>query len=462
METATVLRPDQWAEQTCGQAQVRDARRTRRAVTAAGEMVRDPAASLPKHQPTWKAVTAVSRVLKAPDVTGEALMRPPWRQTRAAVDGQAIVLLVQDTTELDLSPHAAMTGLGQIGTGRGRGLLVQTGLAVLPETRAVLGCLAHRPVVRVAAPPQEQRSQRRQRAQRETDIWMQMGEQVGTPAATGRLVHVGDRGGALLSLFWPCRLTQTHVVLRAAQNRRVRANEEEIAHLLDRVRAWPSQAQRPFDVPASHGRPGRPARRTRLQISFGSVSVLPPWNDPRGSTKPLPIWVVRGWETEPPAGEDALEWILRTSLETATCAHAWQRGDWSRCRWIVEEDHHCLKTGCRIAARQVDTAERLIRLLGLMSPRAVRLVQVRDVARRAPESAAAQSVTPAAVALVAARVALPPERLTGAAFWPEVARLGGSLARTRDGPPGWRTLWQGWLYLQTLVEGVHLASHLRL
>jgi hypothetical protein len=50
-----------------------------------------------------------------------------------------------------------MTGLGQIGHGRGRGLLAQPVLAVLPETRAVLGCLAHRPCVRVAAPPQEQR-----------------------------------------------------------------------------------------------------------------------------------------------------------------------------------------------------------------------------------------------------------------------------------------------------------------
>jgi Transposase DDE domain len=269
---------------------------------------------------------------------------------------------------------------------------------------------------------------------------MQMVQQVGTPATNGLLAPVGDRGAEMLSLFRRRRLTQTHVVVRAAQNRRVRANEEAIADLLERVRAWPSQAPRPFDVPASHG---RHARQTRLQISFG------------------PVGVVGVWETEPPAGEAALEWILLTSLETSTCAPAGQRVDWYRCRWIVEEDHQCLKTGCRIEARQVHTAERLIRLLGLLSPLAVRLLHVRDVARRAPESAAVDSVAPVAVALVAARAALPPERLTGAAFWQEVARLGGDLARTRDGPPGWRPLWQGWLYLHTLVEGVPLASHLR-
>jgi len=36
------------------------------------------------------------------------------------------------------------------------------------------------------------------------------------------------------------------------------------------------------------------------------------------------------------------------------------------------------------------------------------------------------------------------------------------LSRRGDGPPGWKTLWKGWLHLQTLLEGVQLASHLRL
>jgi hypothetical protein len=31
---------------------------------------------------------------------------------------------------------------------------------------------------------------------------------------------------------------------------------------------------------------------------------------------------------------------------------------------------------------------------------------------------------------------------------------------TRHGPPGWRTIWKGWLALQTLLEGAHLAFHL--
>ncbi len=459
MEPTQLLHPEQWAEQTFGQAQLGDRRRTRRAVKAASAMARDPAASLPKQHQTWKDLKAVYRLLDEEDITFEALMQPHWQQTRACLQTEAVVLLVQDTTEIDLSTHASMTGLGQIGNAHGRGFLLQTVLAVVPQTQAVLGCLAQKPFVRIPAPPNEQRYQRRHRAKRETDIWLQMVEQVGPPASPNLLVHVGDRGADMLAFFRQCLLTQTDFVVRAAQNRRVQAGEEAIGHLLDQVRAWPSQDQRPFAVPASHG---RRARQTTLQISFRPATLLSPWNDPRGSKEPLPVWVVRVWEGDPPTGEEALEWILLTSLECETCAHAWQRVDWYRCRWIVEEYHQCLKTGCRLEERHVQSAERLIRLLGVLSPIAVRLVQLRDVARRTPEAAALPSVEPAAVALIAASLALPTEQVTVAQFWKEVARLGGYLGRRRDGPPGWKTLWQGWVHLQAMLEGVHLAAHLRL
>ena len=128
----------------------------------------------------------------------------------------------------------------------------------------------------------------------------------------------------------------------------------------------------------------------------------------------------------------------------------------------VKSTTQFLKTGCPIEARQVQTADRFMSLLGLVSPMAVRLVQLRYLARLVPETAALQHLEPAAVTLVAARAALSPEELTVARFWREVACLSGDLARTRDGPPGWKTLWKGWLYLQTLLEGVQLAAHLHL
>jgi hypothetical protein len=51
-----------------------------------------------------------------------------------------VVLLIQDTTEVDLSHHPKTEGLGQIGNERGRGLYLQTALAVLPKTGEVVDC----------------------------------------------------------------------------------------------------------------------------------------------------------------------------------------------------------------------------------------------------------------------------------------------------------------------------------
>ncbi len=49
--------------------------------------------------------------------------------------------------------------------------------------------------------------------------------------------------------------------------------------------------------------------------------------------------------------------------------------------------------------------------------------------------------------------------MTSQQCWYAIARYGGYLGRKGDGPPGWKTLWRGWLHIQAVLEGVHLASH---
>ena len=83
-----------------------------------------------------------------------------------------MVLLVHDTTDIDVSHRRKISGVGHIGNERGRGFFVQTVLAVRRERREVLGCLAQEPFVRIPAPDGEQRYQRRKREERETDVFI--------------------------------------------------------------------------------------------------------------------------------------------------------------------------------------------------------------------------------------------------------------------------------------------------
>jgi hypothetical protein len=253
-----------------------------------------------------------------------------------------------------------------------------------------------------------------------------------------------------------CREQRQHFLVRAAQNRRVRGEDETQDYLFSLTRALPGQGTRTLDLPARHG---QPARQAQVEISFSPVTVLPPKGSPYKDA--LACWVVRVWEPAPPAGiTEPLEWVLITSLPTVDLAAAWERVAWYTCRWLVEDYHQCLKTGCGIEQRQLQTGPGLFRLLGLLSPVALRLLQLREVARLTPERLALAELPREVVQVVAHLAEVPVETLTVQCFWRAVAQQGGYLGRRRDGPPGWKTLWKGWLYVQTLLEGIHLAQQL--
>ena len=361
MNTQEVLDPQQWAERTFGGVHLHDLRRSRRAVKVASNLAENPLGSLPAQMRTWKETKALYRRLPEPDVTFAALMQPHLQQTREQALSSPVVLMVQDTTDIDLSHRRKISGVGQIGNERGRGFFVQTVLAVRPPTREVLGCMAQEPFVRIPAPKGEQRAERRKREVRETDVWMRQVHAIGTPAPANVWVHVGDRGADRFPFFQACQATQTHFLVRAAQNRRVQQSEDEISYELPQARAFPSQASRPFEVPARHG---RQARATQLQLAFGQMTLLPPRNEPRASKEPLTVWVVRVWEEQAPEGEEPLEWVLLTSVPTTTLQQAWERGDWYGYRWLAQDYHQCLKSGCRIEQRQGPPVDGLMRRLG--------------------------------------------------------------------------------------------------
>jgi hypothetical protein len=138
------------------------------------------------------------------------------------------------------------------------------------------------------------------------------------------------------------------------------------------------------------------------------------------------VWVIRLWEEQAPDGEEPLAWIGLPSVPTTTLEQAWERVDWYSSRWLVEDYHQCLKSGCRIEQQQLQTVDGLIRLLGLLSPLAVRLLQVQALAREDPERPAHEVIEPLMLAVVVQRSGHSPATMTVGTFWTEVARLGGS------------------------------------
>lgn len=455
------LEPAAWATLTYGDAALGDGRRTARVVATTAAIAAQPTASLPQQLRDPAALKATYRLPHEADVTLQALLAPHLAATRAAAAAHPVVLFVQDASHLDSSAHRATTGLGPLGDGRKQGLILQSALAVLPADGTVLGLAASEVFARVPAPRRGERSDERQHRSRESEVWARLVEQIGSPPGTQTWVHVGDRGSDLFPFFAACQAQGTQVLLRAAQDRCISTAEGEATYLCTAARALPAQATRPFAVPArpkTSKHPARTARQTTLALAWAPITVEPPVHG--RPQAPLPAWLVHVWECPPPAAaEDPLEWILLTTVPTTTVAEAWERVDWYTRRWLVEDFYQALKTGCRLEQSQLRDGAAITRLVGLLAPVAVRLLQLRQAARSTPEPPATAVLEPRVVQVVAHLTGQPAD-LSSAQVWRLVARLGGHQGRTGDGDPGWRTVWRGWQYVQTVLRGVTLAADL--
>lgn len=458
--TAWVPDAAAWAAQQWGAVQIGDRRRTARAVQIGCALAHTPEASLPQQMQNWDDLRATYRLLNNAHVTLAALLAPHIQATLAAAGQASLVLFVEDTTELDFSTHRTMRGLGPVGNGRGRGLLLHDTLAVLPNQRTVLG-LAHLQVVlRQKAPAAHAATSAEGR------LWQASATAVGTPPAGARWIHVSDRGSDDFAYLATCLDQGTHVLIRAAQNRLLmwapeapQAHDPAAQHLRDYARSLPAVPGAGYTV-TLRATAQQPARTAALVLAWAPVTLPPPPGSPGGLADhaPLAFWLLHVWEPAPPAGGEAVDWILLSSLPTTTPAAAQQAANWwYPCRWLCEDFHQALKTGVGIEHSQLDDGADVQRLLGFCAPLAVRLLQLRTLAQQAPAVPAASAVDPLLLQVLAARLGVEAQTLTLARFWRAVAQLGGYLGRTNDGPPGWRTVWKGWRYLCDLAEGAHLA-----
>src|ERR1044071_116329 len=109
-------------------------------------------------------------------------------------------------------------------------------------------------------------------------------------------------------------------------------------------------------------------------------------------------------------------------------------------RSFYKEFHKILKSGCRVEACRLQTAQRLIRYVTLCSVIAWRLYWLTHINRTAPTTPATTILAPEEVAalqvLAGGVLPLPTPSLTTREAVRLIAKLGGFLGRRQDGEPG--------------------------
>src|SRR3954465_7169633 len=201
-----------WAETQFGTADLGDARRTHRLVSIMAAIARAPDESLPRQLGSLANTKAGYRLFDCGAVPRPAVMNPHVAPCRPAAARHPIVLMVQDDTILDFSPHRALKGAGRVGDDRGTGFLAHSCLAVLPSG-ATLG-LAHQTIG--ARPPKGVTPQTRASA-----VWADTVETIGRPPDGTAFVSVGDRGADIFVHLERVQEAGWDAVVRAARGRRL-------------------------------------------------------------------------------------------------------------------------------------------------------------------------------------------------------------------------------------------------
>jgi hypothetical protein len=435
-----------------------DERRTRRLVDLADRISRHPGGSFPEKLQSPADLKALYRLCASPAVTHAAVLAPHRELTRRCLQQTQLPLLViHDGTELDYTSRKSLATLGSIGDGRGRGYVCHNSLVVDPESLEVKGLVNQILHHRAAGFRKESRKQRRLRKSRESRLW---------PLATADLpanwnvIDVCDRGADTFEFLEQEMNSGRRFVIRSAQNRRLPGSGSQ-RYLHTELRCQPAVGTRTLKLTAHRCRKKRIAS---LAIAFMAATVLAPHKKQgEHGNEPLSLWVVRVWELEPPRGEKPLEWILLTNEPIDTIAAAERVIAWYQARWVIEEFHKAMKTGCGIEQLQFTAEERLQPAIALLSVVALTLLNLRAAARapHATTRAASEIVSRDYVKLLSLWRYKEVRDLTIHEFFYALARLGGHQNRKNDKPPGWLILWRGWTSLQTMLAGAEAIRHKR-
>src|SRR5438067_479076 len=186
-----------FGQRNFGTLQLGDKRRTTRLVQAVDLMCRHPGGTLPDKLNRPAELRAFYRLMQRPEVTHGVLIRSHADYTRSRIaelaEQSVDVLILHDATELDFTSKKTVSEhMSQIGMGTRRGYVCHNSLAVRADTGAVLGLTSQILHHRACVPENETPKQRRERANRESRLWVQ-GAQASGPAPQGaRCIDVSD------------------------------------------------------------------------------------------------------------------------------------------------------------------------------------------------------------------------------------------------------------------------------
>jgi Transposase DNA-binding/Transposase Tn5 dimerisation domain len=447
-----------WVQEELVTADLDDARLDRRFELLLSALGARPNLSIPAACGGRAEMTAAYRFFDNDKVTFAKVLQPHADRTLQRLAAQPVALLVQDTTEADLTrPQMEVQGVGELDGAR-RGLLVHTLHAFTPDGTP-LGTVWAEVLNRtdgVSHAPKAEKEHAKKHTpfeDKESLRWLtglRQARDVAEHCPAVSCVCVADSEADIYELFVEPR-GPLHVLIRACQDRALATAAG--GHLRARVLATPLLYTVPLSIRGRQAktaaeqrgrRQDRQGRQTTVEVRAATVTLRPPWRCDR-QLPAVTVNVVLVREPHPPAGAEPVEWLLLTTLPIDTPEQVRTVVAYYCVRWCVEILFRTLKSGCRVEERRFEHVDRVLPCLALMLIVAWRTLFVCRLSRECPDLDCEALFEPSEwqAVWVAVHKKKPPKKTPRLAEMVHlIAGLGGYVERP-ESEPGPQTVWIG-------------------
>jgi hypothetical protein len=442
-------RDREWAQDLYGAADLGDARRTARLVAMAAGALAQPAGRITQVF-TGAAREGAYDFLEHPANDVRAIARAQYNDALRACRGDPFAWVPLDITDLQVVDTQKVKGTGRIGSDRRptRGFEVMTALAIRPD-----GVLAG-----VCGQAWWARSEtrvtdchNRPMDDKETRWWGlccgRVAARFATDAPGTRPWFLMDRGADIAEFLLEQVGAERLWTVRGKHDRRV--YDPLHTHVREQLAASAPLGVYAIQVAKTKTEPARTAW-VELRARPLTLRLVKRLEDREFA---VAAWAVEVREPSPPAGVEALDWLLYTSYPVEDFGDACLVAYGYSVRARIEEYHRIWKSGgCDVQTQQLRSAKAIETWSRLLSSVAVRLIQIRDTAREHPTTPATDLFTAAEIEATLV-LRQPHDHAPGTVptvvrmvRW--IAELGGYTGRASGGPPGVTNLERGWEKVQ--------------
>jgi hypothetical protein len=458
-----------WVVNEMKNVDLKDVRLSGRLSEVLSQLGGHPTASIPAACGGYAEMTAAYRLFDNEKVHFDNVLQPHIDATRERISQQPVVILPQDTTEIDLTrPHQQVKGAGPLDDGPRRGLFLHLLHSFTPDGTP-LGTVGATIWHRDDGPrrPMSERDAERKHTpieEKESQRWidtLRQACQAAGEAPDSSFVCVADSEADIYEYMVEAQSQprEAEWIVRACHDRALEGpgpdgTNRTANHLREQLLSSNVLFTHEITIRGREAKVGcekrarrqpRKSRRAEVEVRASSVRLRAPRRDDR-ELPAVSVNLVLIQEINPPSDESPVEWILLTSLPIDEVEQVRKVIQYYCVRWMVEVFFRTLKTGCRVEERLFEAVDRFLPCLAVYLIVTWRTLYVCRLGREMPEiscEAVFEAAEWKSVYQVVRRESPPMEPPKLSEMVRMVAQLGGYVNRTRKDEPGPQTVWLG-------------------